>query len=233
MKVFISRLIAFWCWFVCISTLIALFAVVSSGDATTAFVIFCIVFCTVLLYAGVKLWKKTKDYTDKIPLAKPQPLVYTPPVKQKTESEIIAEYEAMDAPPVVQPKGIFLKDGEICHFQVPASVVVKKNVVVGYDGKSGGVSFRLAKGVSVRTGGSRATPIRQDVATFYPGSFVITNKRIIMTGEKGFEHTLSRLSTITEFSDNSGLVLQFGKSIYTIKMDKPYLVRVIINLINK
>lgn len=166
------------------------------------------------------------------------PTVKTPKPKKLSKSEILAarldEVEsATELPIISQPVGIILREGELCHYQAPAMSLVIKNEVVGHTGGSSGASFRIAKGVTIRTGGYRGHSVRDNVSYKYPGIFSMTSQRIIMTGEKAFEYPLSKLTTLTPYNQFQGITLQFGKSTHTILMDEPYWVPKIIDLIHK
>lgn len=128
---------------------------------------------------------------------------------------------------------VIFKDGEICHYETDASVVIIREKVVGYTGGSAGVSVRVAKGISLRSGSSKGRPIRQDVARDYPGIFLITNQRVVMTGEKGFEYPLQRLTSLTPWDGFQGIILQFGRVSYIVRMSEPYWVPKIIDLLSK
>lgn len=146
----------------------------------------------------------------------------------------IAEVEAVTELPVITaPVSVVLRPGEVCHYQTPASVVEIKERVVGYSGGSGGVSVRVAKGVTLHSGRSRGTPIRADVAKEYPGFFTMTDQRMIMTGEKGFDHPLTKLTSMTPWNGFQGIILQFGRSSYIVEMGESYWIPKIIDLLNE
>lgn len=137
--------------------------------------------------------------------------------------------------PIVQNfmVAVILKPGETCHYQAPANTIVIKNQVVGYKGGSSGVSVRVAKGVTLRSGSSRGTPIREDVVTRYPGVFTMTNQRFVMTGEKGFDRQIEKLTAMSPWNGYEGIMLQFGSSSYIVEMDEPYWVPKILDLLNE
>ncbi len=145
----------------------------------------------------------------------------------------IARVSAMTALSVVNPVSVILRPGEICHYQESASVLQVKNEVVGHTSGSTGVSVRVAKGLTLHSGGSRGHAIRQAVSHLHPGLFTITNQRFIMTGEKGFDHPLSKLTAMTPYNGYEGITLQFGRSVYTVIMDESYIVPKIWDLINQ
>lgn len=145
----------------------------------------------------------------------------------------IDRVSAMTTLPVMNPILVILRPGEICHYQESASVLQVKNEVVGHTSGSTGVSVRVAKGLTLHSGGSRGHAIRQAVSHLHPGLFTITNQRFIMTGEKGFDHPLSKLTAMTPYNGYEGITLQFGRSVYTVIMDEPYIVPKIWDLINQ
>lgn len=152
---------------------------------------------------------------------------------EETRKARIAEVEAVTELPVIPaPAAVVLRPGEVCHYQTPASIVEIKERVVGYSGGSGGVSVRVAKGVTLHSGRSRSTPIRADVAKEYPGIFTMTNQRMIMTGEKCFERPLNKLTSMTPWNGFQGIVLQFGRSSYIVEMNESYWIPKIIGLLN-
>lgn len=145
----------------------------------------------------------------------------------------LAEAQAMIELPVIPcPVGLMLKPGERCCYQSAASVLVIKNQVVGHAGGSGGVSVRVAKGVTLHSGRSAGRTIRQDVAYTYPGIFSITDQRFVMTGEKGFEYPLEKLTSILPYNGYEGATLQFGRSSFTLLMDESFWIAKMIDLIN-
>lgn len=137
-----------------------------------------------------------------------------------------------ELPVITSPHSIVLKPGEVCHYQSNAAVLLVKNEVVGHTRGHSGVSVRVAKGLTLHSGGSRGQAIRQDVAHRYPGLFTMTNQRIIMTGEKGFDQPVGKLTSITPYNGFQGITLQFGRSSYTILMAEPFWVPKIIELLH-
>ena len=134
--------------------------------------------------------------------------------------------------PIIMSSNALMTEGEYCHYYSQAIFVKTKNVVVGYTGGSNGVSVRVMKGMSVRVGASKSTPIRSDVQEKYQGMLTITNKRIIFSGVKGsFDKKISSLSTITPLED--GIVFQFGEKQYPLLCnDSNYIYQIIARIIN-
>lgn len=153
---------------------------------------------------------------------------------QRQREDRMQKALSMSTLPVEQyPEAIILNAGEICHYQIPAVAVVVKNQVVGRTGGSGGVSVRVAKGVTLHSGRSAGKTIRDDVPYFYGGVFSITNQRIIMTGESSFEHPVNKLTSITPYScvSGDGVTLQFGRTTHNLLVDEPYWISKIVELI--
>ena len=96
---------------------------------------------------------------------------------------------------VVPAPGISLNEGEVCYYCKAASAVHQKNVVTGRTSGGAGVSFRVAKGVSIRTGGGNSQVIRENVNECFEGTLYITNIRIILLAPKyGFDLYISKIS---------------------------------------
>lgn len=134
--------------------------------------------------------------------------------------------------PVINTKNIILKDDEYCHYFGPAKSVITKNKVVKYSGGSAGVGVHVAKGINLRVGKSKATPIRENVTTTHSGNLYITSKRIILSVNKGgFDKKISNMTSITPYSD--GFQFQFGSQVFTIMTnDVVYIAQIIQGIIN-
>lgn len=119
--------------------------------------------------------------------------------------------------PVIPNPGIFLKPNEFCHWQSFSQSAITKNRVVGYHGGGAGISFRVAKGASLRTSSGRAAPIRADVTETIPGSFYITNQRIVHVCAKGgFDKKITSLTSVEPYGSGDGFQFQFGAQNYTV-----------------
>ncbi|GAA0076219.1 hypothetical protein UT300005_05970 [Clostridium sp. CTA-5] len=133
--------------------------------------------------------------------------------------------------PMVQGN-IILKQNEICHYCDNALLRKIKNKVVGYSGGGAGMSFRIAKGITYRSSGSKRIPIRKNIAEDYIGILNITNKRVIFIGEKGFSHNINTLVSVIPYSD--AIEMQFGSKNYIIMTNNGnYIYQIIQRLINK
>lgn len=118
-----------------------------------------------------------------------------------------------DEPLPTYGTNVILKSEESCHYSGKAEHRVVKNRVVGYNSGSAGVSVRVAKGVTVRTGGAKGAAIREDVAEKTQGIFVVTNQRIVFTSTKiSLDKNLSALTSVIPYTN--GFELQMGNNTY-------------------
>lgn len=132
----------------------------------------------------------------------------------------VTPYELEIGLPLVSYTGFFPQAGEILVYAAPASTFVDKEKVVGYTGRSAGTTVRVAKGLSVRTGGSGSRAIRDNVRTFHEGDLLITNKRVMFIGKNDhFEFKVNKIS-LTKPLDKNSFVIQSGKSSKNISLDE-------------
>ena len=121
--------------------------------------------------------------------------------------------------PIVETP-VFLSQGEYAVYYCAATRQETKTRVVGHTGGYTGASIRIAKGLSIRTGGSSSTPVYGDVSTHYDGELVVTNKRLIFLSEqKGFEVAYNKITAVTTYSD--GFSIQSGTHTYVLLLTKP------------
>lgn len=117
--------------------------------------------------------------------------------------------------PTIQATNLNLASDEICCYMDKAYTFKDKTITTGYTGKSSGVSIRIAKGLSYRTGGSGSKAIRKTQRTIYNGVLYITTKRIIFTSAKdSFDKTFDKITSIQETKD--GVSIQIGSHTYSI-----------------
>lgn len=117
--------------------------------------------------------------------------------------------------PTINVPNINLASDEICHYVDRGYTFKDKIITTGYTGKSNGVSIRVMKGLTYRTGGSGAKAIRKTQRTTYIGTLYITNKRIIYSStNECFDKTFDKITSITEVTD--GIILQIGSNSYSI-----------------
>lgn len=121
--------------------------------------------------------------------------------------------------PKVNYTGFFAQKNEAIIYAVPAFSFTEKVKTTGYSGKSAGVSVRVAKGLTVRTGGSGGNLIRQNIKEEFRGDYIITNKRIIFVSEKeGFEYKLNQITAV-KLIDSESFYIQSGKTIKNIRVN--------------
>ncbi|MCM1179942.1 MAG: TM2 domain-containing protein [Clostridium sp.] len=137
-----------------------------------------------------------------------------------------------DDPLPVVSSNVMLSNGEICHYCNAATHIKTKNVVVGYSGGSRGSTIRIAKGMSVRVGAHKASPIRGDVQERTDGVLSITNKRVVFSGNKGaFDKKISALSAVTPY--RNGIAFQFNDKQYPLETKEPeYVYEILARIIN-
>ena len=124
--------------------------------------------------------------------------------------------------PVVDVMKLVLNEGEMCHYYTVAIRLVTKDRVVGYSGESAGVSIRVAKGISLRTGGYKGVPIRGEVTDATAGELYLTNERLIFVSKKdNFEIPLNKIIVTEIFKD--GIGVQDNKKYYLMKLVSPYI----------
>lgn len=125
-----------------------------------------------------------------------------------------------DSLPEIQVPNIMMKTGEIAHYFCDGGLNITKRQAIGRTGTSGGMSFRIAKGVYLHSGKSGSHTIYSDVTNMYSGLVVITNQRIIfLQAQHGFETLISRLTAVSPTS--GGLLLQSGNKVYDMSFPYP------------
>ena len=117
--------------------------------------------------------------------------------------------------PTIIGTNINLANDEVCHYADIGYTFKDKTITTGYTGKSSGISIRLAKGLTYRTGGSGGKAIREKQRTTYTGTLYITNKRVIYSStNECFDKTFDKITSVTEVKD--GIILQIGSTSYSI-----------------
>ena len=115
--------------------------------------------------------------------------------------------------PVVTGTSVLLEEGEVAHYYAPATKIVTKNKAVGRTGSGAGVRVRVAKGVSVSTGGGSSRTVYGEVTETYSGAIVLTNRRIVFIhNQAGFECKISALTAVTPV--DGSVVVQAGSKTY-------------------
>lgn len=112
---------------------------------------------------------------------------------------------------------VVLGEGETAHFFAPAKRYITKKKAVGRTGKSGGVSVRVAKGVSVRSGTGASKTVYGDVTDVFDGQVVLTDRRVVfLAKQNGFDCPLSSVSAITPEGDR--VMIQAGAKSYRLSV---------------
>lgn len=117
--------------------------------------------------------------------------------------------------PHIEVNNLNLGENEFCCYIDKAYTFKDKTITTGYTGKSSGVSIRLAKGLTYRTGGHGSQAIRETYRSRNNGYLCITNKRIIfMAAKECFDKEFNKITAIQEYKD--GVMIQIGQSSYVI-----------------
>lgn len=127
---------------------------------------------------------------------------------------------------------INLKPGETCYYMGPAQSCKNKVITTGYKGTNGGLSFRVAKGVYLHGGKGNKKAVRETVSERHPGTFYVTDQRLILLSEKnGFNATFGTIIQVEALSDGLYIHQSSKTSIVLTKDSKK--ISYIINLMNQ
>ena len=112
----------------------------------------------------------------------------------------------------ISPKSALLKPGEQAY--AAAMGTLYEVGTTGFKAGTRGVSVRVAKGVTLRSGGVRGGAVKGPVAVA-EGELVIPNRRVIFAGNrKSFVIPLDDLLNATNYSDGFGF--SDGRTTYTV-----------------
>lgn len=112
----------------------------------------------------------------------------------------------------IRPSQALVKADEKAYGAVMASLQETKTV--GYSAGTTGMSVRVAKGLTLRSSGTRGKAIKGMVAVA-SGELVITDKRVIFAGDrKSFAIPLADLLNTTNYNDGFGF--SDSKATYTL-----------------
>ncbi len=121
--------------------------------------------------------------------------------------------------PTINYPNLRLNPNEILYFASPANTFVSKEQVVGYSGGSGGMSVRLAKGITYHSGKSKGSPIRRDVIKYNPGDYIVTNQRLVFIGLKdSFDIPVSKVTAVKPIAKDAFIILK-GNTQENIQID--------------
>ncbi len=124
--------------------------------------------------------------------------------EELTRLRLLSEIREGNIPTLIPTNLITQKDEKVYWIE-PSSLLEEQVVNRRYEGGSRGVSFKIMKGVHYRIGGSKGHIVseKQNVKVS-SGQLIITNKRIIFSGDKkSFSTKMDKLIDINLF--NNGL----------------------------
>lgn len=138
-----------------------------------------------------------------------------------TPEQILKLERAQEIPVVQTP--LFLKPGETAVFYCKATKQESKNKIIGRTGGYGGVSFRIAKGLTLHSGRTASRPIYGDVYSHFPGQFVMTTHRFVFINDKkGFEIPYDKLTAFQLYFD--AISVQVKNTTHILLLPRPDLV---------
>lgn len=116
---------------------------------------------------------------------------------------LFSQIESGSPLPEGSPTGLILHKNEVCHVSLPALLIEERVVSRNYVGGSQGVNLRIVKGVSYRIGQQKGQMVSQSgLVPISDGYFVITNKRLVFTGDlKSISTPIEKLLDLHVFSD--------------------------------
>lgn len=126
----------------------------------------------------------------------------------------IRQHDAL--PPIGKPLelgNVILKRDEVLHFSCPTSLYETKTRT-GWVGGSSGFSFRVAKGVSYRVGGSRGYVTKTEYnAVTSNGTLIITNKRLFLHPDENLKPVSIPINKILSYNwyDDGVVVYKDGR----------------------
>lgn len=146
-----------------------------------------------------------------------------PPAPTLEDMGVHVSQEALDAfrtygtLPKVDNCPVILAEGEQAVYACHAERIETKNRRLGTTGSGSGMSFRVAKGVSLRTGGTGSKSVYGDVEMVHAGEFVVTTKRIVFVApNRAFEEKLSSISAVAV--EGGCLAIMSAKGNYAMRI---------------
>lgn len=132
--------------------------------------------------------------------------------------------------PNMRTNKIILTQDETCHFAERAILITEKTKK-RIEGRSKGMSIRLCKGVTYRTGKHNGIPVEEVIVEKNKGLIYVTNKRIIFISDKNaFDKKYKYLSACIPYAD--GIKLQFGNNTFTLNVPDGNALSKVICMIN-
>lgn len=134
--------------------------------------------------------------------------------------DALDKFNANGTLPRIENSPVILADGEQAVYACRAERIETKNRRIGTTGGGVGASFRVAKGVRVRTGGAGSKSVYGDVEMVHAGEFVVTTDRIVfVANSRAYEANLSDISAVSV--DGGCLVMMSAKENYAMRMPSP------------
>lgn len=132
--------------------------------------------------------------------------------------------------PTMNTNQLMLTNGEVCHFSERAIRVTEKKSK-HYERGSKGVSIRIAKGVTYRTGKHKGVPVEDISYVKTKGLLYITSKRIVFVSDgQAFEKKFNTLTACVPYLN--AIKLQFGNTTITLTVSDGNAVNMVITMIN-
>jgi len=130
-----------------------------------------------------------------------------------------------------QCTSLVLQNGEICHWEDTAGLLIQKTKRE-YIGGSGGVSVPVGHGVRVRVGAFKAVPIDKTIyESGGAGTLHVTNQRICFTGsQKSMAIPYKKIINVAGFLDGFEVHLSSGKQPGMFQVRTPELTVELVNL---
>jgi len=125
---------------------------------------------------------------------------------------------------VEEPQRILPKRGEIVHLQTE-SALLKEVAIRQWQGGSSGVSFRIAKGVSYRTGQvkGRSVVIGSEIRVEDTGVLSVTSTRVAFLGDrKTVDIPYTKLVGLDVFSDGVTLRSSSRQNAVVMRLNEGY-----------
>ncbi len=120
--------------------------------------------------------------------------------------------------PCINTPNLNLERDDFCCYMDKGYTFKDKTITTGYTGKNNGISIRIAKGISYRTGASGSQAIRETQRTKYFGTLYLTTKRLIYSSQNvSFDKPHDKITSIQEAKD--GLIIQIGSNTYEIVIE--------------
>lgn len=114
--------------------------------------------------------------------------------------------------PTMLATKVLTRPGEVTHFASSATLL--KHQSTGMKMGGGGISFYVAKGVRINTGGGRSKPVK-DWIPVASGELALTSQRAVFVGDfKSFESPWAKLTHVEAMGD--ALVFHVGTSAHIV-----------------